>query len=235
MTIAIVKFPGTNSEKDVFRALSMIPGARPYVAPSREGPEALSEADALVIPSGVPIDEYVSLHAEKWIDNLKHGILEIAESGKPILGIGNGVQILTRFRLLPGKLRMNESGRFVCKWVYLRVCKDPTIFTEGLEGLIIRVPIAQSHGRFHFKKKELEKINESGGVVFRYCNQDGEMIPDANPNGSMDNVAGVKNDTGNVLGIVPHPERATRVELTSCDGLILLESFVRSIKARSTS
>jgi phosphoribosylformylglycinamidine synthase len=116
--------------------------------------------------------------------------------------------------------------------VYLRVCKDPTIFTDGLEGLVIRVPVAHSHGRFHFKKKELERIADSGGVLFRYCNQDGEMIPEANPNGSMDNVAGVKNKTGNVLGIVPHPERATKVELTSADGLILLESFVRSITAR---
>ncbi|MHA2005079.1 MAG: phosphoribosylformylglycinamidine synthase I [Candidatus Thorarchaeota archaeon] len=231
MTIAIVKFPGTNSEKDVLRALSVIPGAGPYITTSRDG-GALSEADALVIPSGVPIDEYVRVGAGKRIDILKKDIREFAESGKPILGIGNGVQILTRFRLLPGKLRKNAKGKFVCKWVYLRVCKDPTIFTDGLEGLVIRVPIAHSHGRFHFKKKELESITESGSVLFRYCNQDGEMIPDANPNGSMDNIAGVKNEAGNVLGIVPHPERATRAELTSTDGLILLESFVRAIKAR---
>jgi phosphoribosylformylglycinamidine synthase len=235
MTIAIVKFPGTNSERDVLRALSLIPGARPYIASSREGPEVLQEADALVIPSGASIDEYVSVGAETWIDNLKEAIQDIAESGKPILGIGNGVQMLTRFGLLPGQLRINENGRFICKWVYLRVCEDPTIFTEGLEGLVIRVPIAHSHGRFHFKKKELETINENGGVVFRYCNQDGEMIPEANPNGSMDNIAGVKNETGNVLGIIPHPERATRVELTSSDGLILLESFARAIKARRLS
>ncbi|MFW9966602.1 MAG: phosphoribosylformylglycinamidine synthase I [Candidatus Thorarchaeota archaeon] len=234
MTIAIVKFPGTNSEKDVFRALSVIPGARPFITSSRDGSKALGEANALVIPSGVSIDEYVSLGAEKWIDDLKDEIQEIAESGKPILGIGNGVQILTRFGLLPGQLRKNGNGRFVCKWVYLKVCRDPTIFTEGLEGLVIRVPIAHSHGRFHFKKKELERINESGGVLFRYCNEDGEMIPEANPNGSMDNIAGVKNDVGNVLGFIPHPERATRVELTSCDGLLLLESFVRAIGARRT-
>jgi phosphoribosylformylglycinamidine synthase len=232
MTVAIVKFPGTNSEKDVFRALSVIPGAKPYIVSSRDGAGTLSEADALVIPSGVSIDEYVSMGAEKWIDGLKNEIQEFAESKKPILGIGNGIQILTRFRLLPGQLRKNANGRFVCKWVYLRVCKDPTIFTDGLEGLVIRVPVAHSHGRFHFKKKELERIADSGGVLFRYCNQDGEMIPEANPNGSMDNVAGVKNKTGNVLGIVPHPERATKVELTSADGLILLESFVRSITAR---
>jgi phosphoribosylformylglycinamidine synthase len=232
MTIAIVKFPGTNSEKDVFRALTAIPEANPYIETSRNGETDLSEADALIIPSGVAIDEYVSAGAEKWIDDLKGSIQEFAESGRPILGIGNGVQILTRFRLLPGQLRKNSNGRFVCKWVYLKVCNDPTIFTEGLEGLVIRVPIAHSHGRFHFKKKELEKINECGGVLFRYCNQDGEMIPEANPNGSMENVAGVKNEEGNVLGIIPHPERATRIELTSADGLILLESFVRAMKAR---
>ncbi len=232
MTIAVVKFPGTNSEKDVLRAFSSILGADPYIVLNRDGPDALNEADALVIPSGAAIDEYVRIGAEKWIDDLKGGIQAFAESGKPILGIGNGVQILTRFRLLPGKLRKNSNGRFVCKWVYLRVCEDPTIFTEGLEGLVIRVPVAHSYGRFHFTKKELTKVNESGGVLFRYCNQDGEMIPEANPNGSMDNIAGVKNEDGNVFGIVPHPERATRVELSSTDGLILLESFVRGVRAR---
>ena len=235
MAIAIVKFPGTNSEKDVLRALSLIPGANPFVASSHKGPEVLQEADAIVIPSGASIDEYVSVGAEKWIDNVEDAIQGIAESGKPILGIGNGVQMLTRFGLLPGQLRLNENGRFICKWVYLRVCEDPTIFTEGLEGLVIRIPVAHSHGRFHFKKKELERINETGGVVFRYCNQEGEVVPEANPSGSIENIAGVKNDSGNVLGIIPHPERATRDELTSCDGLILLESFVRSIKARSLS
>ncbi|MFW9804333.1 MAG: phosphoribosylformylglycinamidine synthase I [Candidatus Thorarchaeota archaeon] len=235
MTIAIVKFPGTNSEKDVLRALSLIPGANPYVASSQKGPEVLQEADAVVIPSGASIDAYVSVSAEKWIDNVEDAIQGIAESGKPILGIGNGVQMLTRFGLLPGQLRLNENGRFICKWVYLRVCEDSTIFTEGLEGLVIRIPIANSHGRFHFKKKELERINETGGVAFRYCNQEGEVVPEANPSGSIENIAGVKNDSGNVLGIIPHPERATRDELTSCDGLILLESFVRSIKARSLS
>jgi phosphoribosylformylglycinamidine synthase I len=235
MTIAVVKFPGTNSERDVLRALSLIPGAKPYLATSQKGPEILQEADALVIPSGASIKEYVNVGAEKWIDSLKDAIQEISESGKPILGIGNGVQMLTRFGLLPGELRMNKNGRFICKWVYLRVCDDPTIFTEGLEGLVIRIPIAHSHGRFHFKKKELERINQYKGVVFRYCNQEGEMIPEANPNGSIDNIAGVKNEAGNVLGIIPQPERATRAELTSCDGLILLESFVRSIEARSLS
>ncbi|MHA2142669.1 MAG: phosphoribosylformylglycinamidine synthase I [Candidatus Thorarchaeota archaeon] len=232
MTIAIVKFPGTNSEKDVFRAFAAIPGANPYILPNRNGQGTLSEADAIVIPSGVSIEEYVSVGAEKWIDDLKGPIQEFAQEGKPILGIGNGVQILTRFSLLPGQLRKNSNGRFVCKWVYLLVCKDPTIFTEGLEGLVIRVPIAHSHGRFHFRKKELQGINEYGGVMFRYCNRDGEMIPEANPNGSIENIAGVKNEEGNVLGIVPHPERAARAELTSTDGLVLLESFVRSIRAR---
>ncbi|MFX0055927.1 MAG: phosphoribosylformylglycinamidine synthase I [Candidatus Hermodarchaeota archaeon] len=235
MTIAIVKFPGTNSEKDVLRALSLIPGANPFVASSHKGPEVLQKADAIVIPSGASIDEYVSVGAEKWIDNVEDTIQDIAESGKSILGIGNGVQMLTRFGLLPGQLRLNQNGRFICRWVYLRVCEAPTIFTEGLEGLVIRIPVAHSHGRFHFKKKELERMNETGGVVFRYCNQEGEIVPEANPNGSIENIAGVKNDSGNVLGIIPHPERATRDELTSCDGLILLESFVRSIKARSPS
>lgn len=230
MTIVIVKFPGTNSERDVMRALMPIPGAEPQIVLSREDPSILRAADGVIIPGGLSYGDYVRVGAADAIDGMRDVIRGIAKSGKPMLGIGNGFQILSEFGILPGKLKPNKSGRFVSKWVYLRVCKDPTVFTAGLEGKVIRIPIAHSEGRYRIGKNGLERLNSSGGVVFRYCDEDGEITPQANPNGSLENIAGVVNAEGNVMGLMPHLERAVRVETGSNDGLLILESFVRSTK-----
>jgi phosphoribosylformylglycinamidine synthase len=228
MTIAIVKFPGTNSEKDVFRALQAIPGAEPQIVLRREDPTLLLEADGVIIPGGLSYGDYVRANAAASIDEMRDVITEIADSGKPMLGIGNGFQILSELKILPGSLKPNRSGRFVSKWVYLRVCENPTKFTEGLEGKIVRIPIAHSEGRYQVGKKKLEKLNNSHEVVLRYCNVDGDMTTGANPNGSIENIAGVVNENGNVLGLMPHPERAVRTDAGSNDGLLILENFVRT-------
>lgn len=232
MTIAVVKFPGTSSEKDVVRALSLIPGASPYIVNSKQGADALAGADGLIIPSGMAYENYVHAGVEETIQTMMDGIKEIADSGKPVIGIGNGVQILMKFKLLPGVLKRNKSGRFLCKWGYLRVCNEPTIFTEELQGAVIRVPIAIREGRFHYSKSELENLISRGGVISRFCDKSGERTPEANLTGSIDNIAGILNNKGNVLGFIAHPERATRPELSSSDGLLLLESFVRATRRR---
>lgn len=232
MTIAVVKFPGTTGEKDVHRALSLIPGASPYIANSKQGSDTLLNADGLIVASGMAYENYVAAGVEDTIAEMMEGIKEIADSGKPVIGIGNGVQILIKFKLLPGTLKRNKSGRFLCKWGYLRVCNEPTIFTEGLEGAMIRVPIAIRDGRFHYSKRELEDLISYGGVVSRYCDKSGEITPEANLTGSIYNIAAILNRKGNVLGFIPHPERAIRPELTSTDGLMLFESFVRATKGR---
>ncbi|MFX1265382.1 MAG: phosphoribosylformylglycinamidine synthase I [Promethearchaeota archaeon] len=228
MTIAIVKFPGTNSEKDVLRALQAIPAAEPQIVLSREDPTLLLEADGVIIPGGLSYGDYVRANAASSIDEMRDVVRDIADSGKPMLGIGNGFQILSEFKILPGSLKPNKSGRFVSKWVYLRVCENPTKFTDGLEGKIVRIPVAHSEGRYQVGKKRLERLNNSHEVVLRYCDVDGDMTTDANPNGSIENIAGVVNENGNVLGLMPHPERAVRTEAGSNDGLLILENFVRT-------
>ncbi|MFX1416897.1 MAG: phosphoribosylformylglycinamidine synthase I [Promethearchaeota archaeon] len=228
MTIAIVKFPGTNSEKDVLRALQAIPGAEPQIVLSREDPALLLNASGVIIPGGLSYGDYVRANAAAAIDDMRDVVREIADSGKPMLGIGNGFQILSEFKILPGSLKPNKSGRFVSKWVYLRVCVNPTKFTEGLEGKIVRIPVAHSEGRYQVGKKRLETLNNSHEVVLRYCDVEGEITSDANPNGSIENIAGVVNENGNVLGLMPHPERAIRGDAGSNDGLLILENFVRT-------
>lgn len=229
MTIAVLRFPGTNNENDVLRALSLIDGADPILVPSRKGLAGLEETDAIVIPGGFSYGDYLRAGAVASVESITEGVRNFAEDGKPIIGICNGFQILTEMGLLPGALLPNSSARFICKWVYLKVSDHPTIFTEGLEGSVIRVPIAHAEGNYYCSDDELQGLHGELRIPFKYCNEAGEVDSAYNPNGSIDNIAGIINQKGNVLGLMPHPERASRPVLGSSDGLAILENFVRAI------
>ncbi len=228
MSIAVIRFPGTNNENDVLRALGQIPEAKPYLVPSRKGLAGLKDADGVVIPGGFSYGDYLRAGAVASVEVITEGIRDLAEDGKPILGICNGFQILAETGLLPGALLPNNSARFVCKWVYLRVSEGPSIFTENIEGAVIRIPIAHAEGNYYCPNEQLEALNHEGRIPFRYCNTHGDITPDVNPNGSIENIAGITNQKGNVLGMMPHPERASRPILGSSDGLQILENFVRA-------
>ncbi len=232
MAIAVIRFPGTNNENDIMRALRIIPNAEPYLVPSRLGSKALKDADAVVIPGGFSYGDYLRAGAVASVGSIMDGVREIAESGKPVIGICNGFQILTETGLLPGALLHNKSAHFVCKWVYLRVCSNTTLFTEGLENAVIRIPIAHAEGNYYCGQEDLERLNHESRIPFRYSNQDGNINESVNPNGAMENIAGIINDRGNVLGMMPHPERASRQFLGSTDGLTILENFVRAASAK---
>ena len=164
------------------------------------------------------------------METITEGVRDLAEDGKPVIGICNGFQILTEMGLLPGVLLPNKTARFVCKWVYLKVSDHPTLFTEGMEGSVIRIPIAHAEGNYYCSNDELESLNEELRIPFKYCDKSGEVDEKFNPNGSIANIAGIINQKGNVLGLMPHPERASRPVLGSSDGIRILENFVRSIK-----
>ncbi|TFG30443.1 phosphoribosylformylglycinamidine synthase I [Candidatus Thorarchaeota archaeon] len=229
MTIAVLRFPGTNNENDILRALSSIEGANPVLVPSRKGLAGLEKADAIVIPGGFSYGDYLRAGAVASVETITEGVRDLAEDGKPIIGICNGFQILTEMGLLPGVLLPNKSARFVCKWVYLRVSGHSTVFTRGMEGSVIRLPIAHAEGNYHCDEDERESLNNEFRVPFRYCNEAGEVDIAHNPNGSIDNIAGIINQKGNILGLMPHPERASRQVLGSIDGITILENFVRAI------
>lgn len=227
MGIAVIRFPGTNNEYDVIRALSLIHGTEPYLVNSNESPSALKDATGVVIPGGFSYGDYLRAGAVASIEEILDGVRTIIDDGKPVLGICNGFQILTEAKLLPGTLLPNESARFICKWVYLKVSESPTPYTEGLEGMVLRLPIAHAEGNYHCSESELRALIDSNRIPFKYCDVDGNIMPSANPNGSQENIAGVLNEKGNVMGMMPHPERASRAILGSEDGLAILENFAR--------
>ncbi len=230
MAIAVIRFPGTNNENDVMRALGTIPGAEAQLVPSRLGSAALKEADGVIIPGGFSYGDYIRAGAVAAAGEIMEGVKELANDGRPVLGICNGFQILTECGLLPGALLPNTSARFVCRWVYLRVSEQTTAFTEGLEDAVLKMPVAHADGNYYCTENDLTVLNLHGLVPLRYSDENGETVPAVNPNGSIDNIAAVINEAGNVMGMMPHPERASRPSLGSADGLAILENFVRSTK-----
>ncbi len=230
MGIAVIRFPGTNNEHDVIRALSLIEGADPFLVNSNESPSRLKDAAGIIIPGGFSYGDYLRAGAVAAVEEILDGVRTLADDGKPVLGICNGFQILTESGLLPGTLLPNESARFICKWVHLKVSDSPTPYTRGMESLVLRLPIAHAEGNYHCSNAELKKLTSSNLVPFQYCTPEGEVTPEANPNGSLENIAGVLNERGNVLGMMPHPERASRPILGSDDGLNILENFVHIAK-----
>jgi len=230
VAIAVLRFPGTNNEEDAIRALSLIEGADPYLVPSRKGLAGLEKADGIFIPGGFSYGDYLRAGAVASVETITEGVRDLAEDGLPVMGVCNGFQILAEMGLLPGALLPNESAHFICKWVYLKVSDRATLFTEGLEGAVIRLPIAHAEGNYYCSDEELEAINDENRIPFRYCNESGEINDIVNPNGSVHNVAGVLSQKGNVLGLMPHPERASRQILGSSDGLLIIENFVRATK-----
>ncbi|MFW9919505.1 MAG: phosphoribosylformylglycinamidine synthase I [Candidatus Thorarchaeota archaeon] len=230
MTIAVIRFPGTNNENDILRALGTIPGADPYLVPSRAGAKALKGAEGIVIPGGFSYGDYLRAGAVASVGDILDGVREIAGGGKPVLGICNGFQILAEAGLLPGALLPNTSAHFICKWIYLKICKNTNIFSEGLEEAVIRIPIAHAEGNYYCSDQDLETLKGGARIVFRYCDSEGDTNDVSNPNGSVFNIAGILNEKGNILGMMPHPERASRAILGSSDGLGILENFVRATK-----
>jgi phosphoribosylformylglycinamidine synthase len=218
--IAVVQFPGTNCERETARALSAIPDTSIDVIwhGDRLAPDAF---DAVVLPGGFAHGDHLRAGAIARFSPVMGGIVRFARGGGLVLGICNGFQILLEAGLLPGAMVRNASLEFRSEWVWCRVERVDTPFTWGCRpGQVLRLPIAHGEGNY-------VTIDRPTGAVLRYCNADGEVTPAANPNGSIDNIAGVIAAAGNVFGLMPHPERACEMLLGSADGRVLLESFAR--------
>jgi phosphoribosylformylglycinamidine synthase subunit PurQ / glutaminase len=215
---AVIVFPGSNCDVDMYHAIKDELGEEvEYVWHDAEN---LDEFDGILLPGGFSYGDYLRSGAIARFSNVMKAIMKAAEEGKPILGVCNGFQILLEAGLLPGAMRRNNSLKFICRPVELRVENNETMFTSAYEkGEIITIPIAHGEGNYYCDQETLNKLIANQQIVFRYHNE--------NPNGSLEDIAGIINEKGNVLGMMPHPERAVDQLLGSADGLKLFQSIVK--------
>lgn len=222
MKVAVIRFPGSNCDQDAYHALrDQIGVDADYVW---HGDTSLAGFEAVFIPGGFSYGDYLRCGAVASRAPIMAAVQEFAVAGKPVIGVCNGFQVLTEAGLLPGALLLNEKERFVCKDVYLRPETRNSLWLSGVSQ-VLRVPIAHGEGRYTCDPETLKILNEEGRVAFRYCSPAGELGTEWNANGSMDHIAGILNEKGNVLGMMPHPERACNASFGNVDGAMILKAL----------
>ena len=230
MKFGIVTFPGSNCDYDAFHAVVDEFGEEAVYLWHKS--HDLAGADVVVLPGGFSYGDYLRAGAIARFSPIMNEVIAHAGRGGPVLAVCNGFQIACEAGLLPGALLRNDTLRFQSDWVRLRVETSATMFTEKYEtGAILRMPIAHGEGRFTADDETLDRLEDEGRVVFRYVNAAGAVDPAANPNGSMRGIAGIVNGGGNVLGMMPHPERAVDPLLGSADGRGVFESLLARVAA----
>ena len=228
MKWAVVAFPGSNCDEDTRFVLSDVFHEDAEIVWHTE--TNLRGADAVVLPGGFAHGDYLRCGAIARFSPIMDAVLQHAAQGKLVLGICNGMQVLTEAGLLPGALLRNDSLEFRCQWVNL-VLASPCrrFFGSALDGTVFRMPISHGEGRYHCDAEELATMAANGQIVLRYCREDGTPDPSANPNGSIDEVAGVRNREGTVFGLMPHPERACDSLIGGSDGAVVFASMIEAM------
>jgi phosphoribosylformylglycinamidine synthase subunit PurQ / glutaminase len=218
MKFAVIVFPGSNCDVDMYHAIADELGEEAeYVWHDTAN---LDHFDAILLPGGFSYGDYLRSGAIARFSNVMKEVRKAADEGKPILGVCNGFQILLEAGLLPGAMRRNNSLKFICRPVSLKVENNETMFTSAYkQGEVITIPIAHGEGNYYCDEQTLKRLIENRQIVFRYHEE--------NPNGSLEDIAGIMNEKGNVLGMMPHPERAVDPLLGSADGLRLFQSIVK--------
>jgi phosphoribosylformylglycinamidine synthase I len=221
MKFAVIVFPGSNCDLDMLWAVKEILGAEAEYVPHTA--RSLDGFDGVLIPGGFSYGDYLRCGAIARFSEIIQEVIRFAEEGKPVFGTCNGFQILTEAGLLPGALLRNDSLHFVCKTTTLNVVNNQTMFTTAYEkDKQIRIPVAHGEGRYYCDEATLKSLQENNRIVFTYAQE--------NPNGSVENIAGIINEKGNVLGMMPHPERAVEELLGSADGLRFFKSIVENYR-----
>jgi phosphoribosylformylglycinamidine synthase subunit PurQ / glutaminase len=234
MKIGVVVFPGSNCDHDAFHAFGDV--LHQPVDFIWHQSQDLSGFDAVVLPGGFSYGDYLRTGAIARFSPVMRAIEQFARSGGPVLGICNGFQILCEAGLLPGALMRNSGLRFICRHVHIRVETTATPFTSAAEvGQVLRIPIAHADGNYVCDAATLSELQRNDQIVFRYCAADSHLDPAANPNGSLEAIAGVTNREHNVVGLMPHPERAVEAVLGSTDGLVVLRSLIETLMRQSAA
>jgi phosphoribosylformylglycinamidine synthase I len=227
---AVIQFPGSNCDLDVFHVLKHVLKIETDLVWHTNLKS--TDYDGVILPGGFSYGDYLRAGIIAAHSPAINQVEIMAQEGKPIIGICNGFQILIESELLPGALLSNQTGSFICEWVNVRVETNKTNFTRNIsKGTILRIPIAHAEGRYTIDQKGLKDLHENDQIVFRYVDKNGNLTKIGNPNGSMDSIAGICNIDRNVLGLMPHPERASEKILSpfcSSDGLKILSKFVHN-------
>jgi len=228
MKFAVIRFPGSNCDQDCQRSIDAIPGVSAEYVWHKD--DSIEGFDAIVLPGGFSYGDYLRCGAIARFSPIMGAVKQAAAAGRLVLGVCNGFQILCESGLLPGALVRNERLHFICRDALLKVETTDTPFTnQCTRGSLLQIPIAHGEGRYTADAATLETLNRNRQVVLRYVDANGESSPAANPNGSMENIAGICNEARNVFGLMPHPDRATEKRLGSDDGLQIFHSMITSI------
>ncbi|MBI3005577.1 MAG: phosphoribosylformylglycinamidine synthase subunit PurQ [Ignavibacteriales bacterium] len=228
MKFGIVVFPGSNCDHDAHHVAGTILQQDARFIWHKDG--SLGDVDVVILPGGFSYGDYLRCGAIARFSPIMKDVVHFANNGGTVLGICNGFQILTEAGLLPGVLLRNASLKFVCTYVRVRVENEDTRFTsKARRGEVLEIPIAHGDGNYFVESDSLKRLEDKRQIVFRYCDEAGRISEAANPNGAVSNIAGVINETGNVLGMMPHPERASDPALGHTDGRKIFDSVVESL------
>jgi phosphoribosylformylglycinamidine synthase I len=228
MKFSIVVFPGSNCDHDAYHAAKHVLGHEAEFVWHKE--TTLKGADVVVLPGGFSHGDYLRTGAIARFSPVMTAVSDFARSGGPVLGICNGFQILCEAGLLPGAMLRNRDLKFHCEHVYIKVEQTDTPFTAlASTGQILRIPIAHGEGNYYAEPSVVAGLEAARRVIFRYCDARGQLTDAANPNGAVNGIAGICSERRNVVGLMPHPERACEPVLGSADGLVLFESVVTAL------
>ncbi len=234
MKFGVVVFPGSNCDYDTFHALQNVMGQKTVFLWHKD--HNLQNVDCVVLPGGFSYGDYLRSGAIARFSPIMAEVKKFAEAGGLVLGICNGFQILLEAGLLPGAMLRNKNLKFLCQHVYIRIENAKTAFSNaGKKGQVLKIPIAHFDGNYYAEPELLAELEKNKQIVFRYCDEKGRVTEEANVNGSVHNIAGIVNREGNVLGMMPHPERASEKILGSEDGRVIFQSMINYLEKKSGS
>jgi phosphoribosylformylglycinamidine synthase len=227
MKFGVIVFPGSNCDADCYSVIKDVCSQEASYLWHQD--TSLKGCDCVILPGGFSYGDYLRTGAVACFSPIMKSVISFARDGGIVLGICNGFQILLEAGLLPGAMVRNTSLRFICRYVNLRVEHTDSPFTNKFrQHQVVRMPIAHNEGNYIADPKAIKQIESNRQVLFRYCDSDGQLAEVSNPNGSMNHIAGLSNAAGNVMGMMPHPERCSETELGSIDGRVIFESLIES-------
>jgi len=227
MNFGVVIFPGSNCDKDIISCIERTVNQKVIELWHKD--TDLQNCDVIFLPGGFSFGDYLRSGAIAKFSPIMEKVIDFGRNGGYIIGICNGFQILTESGLLPGALLHNTSNKFICKNVFLKINNTNTLVTNSYKKNVIKVPIAHGEGRFFADENTMKDLKQNDQIIFKYCDSNGEVLESSNPNGSLDNIAGICNKEKNIFGMMPHPERAADALLNNTDGVALFKSIMNYI------